>query len=381
MSKRVMIGMSGGVDSSVAALLLKEQGYEVVGATFRLFNEGDLPVSGPSRCCSIDDVNDARLVCDKIGIAHYVLNYKELFREKVVEEFVRAYLAGTTPNPCILCNRHIKFDAFLRQAQSMGFDYIATGHYARIGYDDKNAVYTLRRADVPGKDQSYVLYHLTQHTLAHMLMPLGEYDKHTVRDIARSKGLTIADKPDSQDICFVPNGDYGEFIERYTGTPLRAGEFVDRAGKVLGRHKGIAHYTVGQRKGLGISLGKPAFVVDIDAATGHVTLGEESEVFSRTLIAGDVHMLDGKMIEKPLACTAKIRYSHREERAMVTPLPSGCVRVEFEAPQRAVTRGQSVVFYDGDLVLGGGTIVSDAHCGGCPNADDASAFATQICHT
>ncbi len=355
MAKRVMIGMSGGVDSSVAALVLKGQGYEVVGATFRLFNETDLGVCGESTCCSLNDVNDARMVCDRIGIPHYVLNYKELFREKVVDAFVQSYLTGATPNPCILCNRYIKFDAFLQKAQSMGFDAIATGHYARIVYDEKNARYALYRAGA--KDQSYVLYHLTQHTLAHMLMPLGVYDKQTVRAIAQENGLLVADKPDSQDICFVPNGNYASFIASYTGKPTQGGVFADTKGNVLGRHEGVANFTVGQRKGLGISLGRPAFVVSIDAATQTVVLGEEHEVFSAALTARDINMIDGAPVTQPFACTAKIRYSHKEAPVTVFPEQDNRLRVEFDTPQRAITRGQAVVFYDNDRVLGGGTIV------------------------
>ncbi len=357
MAKRVLIGMSGGVDSSVAALVLKQQGFEVVGATFRLFQESDLGVCGQSSCCSADDVNDARMVCDKIGIAHYVLNYKELFREKIVGAFVQSYLAGATPNPCILCNRYIKFEAFLHKAQSMGFDFVATGHYARIVQEQPDGRYALYRAEAKGKDQSYVLYHLTQHTLAHMLMPLGGYDKPTVRQMAQQNNLLVANKPDSQDICFVPDGDYAAFIASYTGTPPKQGDFVDTKGNVLGRHNGVAGFTIGQRKGLGISLGRPAFVVDIDAVSGRVVLGEEHEVFSRILTADDVNMLDGQPVTSPFTCAAKIRYSHKEARATVTPAENGRLRVEFDDAQRAITRGQAVVFYDGDRILGGGTIV------------------------
>ncbi len=355
MAKRVLIGMSGGVDSSVAALVLKQQGFEVVGATFRLFHESDLGVCGQSSCCSADDVNDARMVCDKIGIAHYVLNYKELFREKIVDAFVQSYLSGATPNPCILCNRYIKFEAFLQKAQSMGFDYIATGHYARILRGEHNG-YALFRAEAKGKDQSYVLYHLTQHSLAHMLMPLGGYDKQTVREIAQHNDLLVAHKPDSQDICFVPDGDYAAFIASYTGTPPRQGDFVDTKGNVLGKHNGVAGFTIGQRKGLGISLGRSAFVVDIDASTGTVVLGDEQEVFASTLVANDINMIDGLPVTGPFRCAAKIRYSHKEAPAMVTPLANGRLKVEFDEPQRAITRGQAVVFYDGDRILGGGTI-------------------------
>ncbi len=357
MKKRVIIGMSGGVDSSVAALLLKQQGYEVVGATFRLFNEGDLHLNGESRCCSLDDVNDARLVCDAIGIPHYVLNYKEMFREKVVDAFVRDYLAGVTPNPCIACNRYIKFEAFLQKAQSMGFDAVATGHYARIIKDEATGRWALYRASVLNKDQSYVLYHLNQQSLPSTLMPLGEYSKDQVRAIAQENGLVVSHKPDSQDICFVPDGDHAAFIERYTGTTPQAGVFTDRGGKVLGHHGGVQHFTIGQRKGLGISLGRPAFVVDINAATNTVVLGEEDEAFSDTLLAGDINMVSGEAVQAPFSCRAKIRYSHKEAPAVVSPAEDGCLKVVFDTPQRAITKGQSVVFYSGDEVLGGGTII------------------------
>ncbi|SDN71676.1 tRNA 2-thiouridine(34) synthase MnmA [Acetanaerobacterium elongatum] len=357
MAKRVMIGMSGGVDSSVAALLLKQQGYEVVGATFRLFNEGDLKLNGESRCCSLDDVNDARMVCDTIGIPHYVLNYKELFRKRVVDTFVQNYLKGITPNPCIDCNRYIKFEAFLQKARSMGIDYIATGHYARICRNDETGLYSLYRAQIRDKDQSYVLYHLNQHSLPYTLMPLGGYSKAEVRAIAEENGLVVSHKPDSQDICFVPDGDHVGFIKRYTGYKPQEGVFTNKDGKILGHHSGVQNFTIGQRKGLGVSLGRPVFVVDINAAANTVVLGEEQEVFSDILLAGDINMVSGMTIEQPFACMAKIRYSHKEAPATVSPIADGCLRVVFEAPQRAITKGQSVVFYNGDEVLGGGTII------------------------
>lgn len=354
--KRVMVGMSGGVDSSVTALLLKQQGYEVVGVTFRLFSESDLKLNGESRCCSLDDVNDARFVCDAIGIPHYVFNMKELFRQTVVEDFVKKYTLGMTPNPCIACNRYIKFDAFLQKAKSMDFDYIATGHYSRIEKDEKG-VYSLKRSANLQKDQSYVLYNMTQDILAHTLMPLGAYTKDEVRKIAEENNLVVSKKPDSQDICFVPDGDYSRFIENYTGKKPVKGDFIDVNGKVLGTHCGIQNYTIGQRKGLGISLGKPAFVVDIKPDTNQVVLGDENCIFTTELTADDVNIISGEPLTKPFECLAKIRYAHKEEKATVAPAENGRVRVTFEKPQRAVTKGQAVVFYNADTVLGGGTIV------------------------
>lgn len=350
MKKRVIVGMSGGVDSSVAALLLRDAGYEVVGATFMLW-------SGDSGCCSADDVSDARYVCNQLGIAHYVLNMKELFARSVVDTFAEQYERGLTPNPCILCNRYVKFDAFYSKAQELGFDYFATGHYARVGYNDATTRWELLRAVHPHKDQSYVLYHLTQQQLEHFLLPLGSYTKDEIRSIAEQNGLVVARKPDSQDICFVPDGDYGSFLESYTGRVQPKGCFIDTSGRVLGEHKGISRYTVGQRKGLGISLGYTAFVREIRPETGEIVLvQDENELFERAIMATDINWVSAPPANSSFAAMAKIRYSQQAVDATVNLLENGELQIAFETAQRAPTKGQAVVLYDGDRVLAGGTI-------------------------
>lgn len=349
--------MSGGVDSSVAALLLLRQGYEVVGATFRLWDPGVDSSFGESSCCAVDDVNDARRVCDRLGIPHYVFNYKELFRREVVDYFVGEYRRGATPNPCIACNRAIKFDSFIRKARAMEFDYVATGHYASILFDEHRSRWRLRRGAFAEKDQSYVLYTLSQRQLAHIVMPLGGYSKSEIRAIAEEAGLAVSGKADSQDICFVPDGDYCAFLERYTGETSPAGFFVDRDGNVLGRHRGIWHYTIGQRKGLGMSFGKPMYVAGIDAASNTVLLDDNEALFQSELRAGDLRLIECDVLTGPVRCTARIRYSARPAEAMLHPPEDGVVRVVFDHLQRAATPGQAVVFYDGDYVLGGATIL------------------------
>ena len=350
--KRVLIGMSGGVDSSVAAALLKEQGYEVVGATMRLWTYSD-GLSDHEGCCSESAVEDARRVCDKLGIEFYVMNFKDLFKEKVVDYFVDEYTHGRTPNPCIACNKYLKFDAMLKKALAMGFDYIATGHYAKIEQDE-NGKYILRCAAAGKKDQSYVLYQFTQEQLAHTLMPLGGYNKDWVRKKAAELGLNVANKPDSMEICFVEEGKYAEFIKEYSGYVPKKGDFLDSKGNVIGKHDGLIYYTIGQRKGIG-AYGRPMFVMEMDSEKNTVTLGEKGMEFSKGFIGKEVNFISGEMPENKMLAEVKIRYQAQGAKAVITPCEEG-VKVEFENMQRAVTPGQAAVFYDGDRVLGGATV-------------------------
>lgn len=355
MKKKVLLGMSGGVDSSVAALLLLEQGYDVIGVTMKL-RPDNLPQGPTGSCGSLDDTQDARQVADWLGIPHLVWDFSDRFCQKVVDYFVAEYLCGRTPNPCVACNRYLKFDAMLERALEEGCDYIATGHYARIE-KSPDGRWLLKRAPNQ-KDQSYVLYHLTQFQLAHTLFPLGGLDKSQARALAQQRGLPVAFKPDSQEICFIPNKDYAGFITRYTKNASQPGNFVDQAGRVLGQHRGIIHYTIGQRKGLGCSFGKPMYVVRICPQNNTVVLGEEGSQYASSLTAQRLNWIPFSTLEQPLQVTAKVRYQATAAAATIYPLSNDQVQVEFEQPQRSVTPGQAVVFYNGDTVIGGGTIVS-----------------------
>lgn len=346
--------MSGGVDSSVAAYMMKEEGFECIGATMKLFENEDAGILREKTCCSLDDVEDARRVASRLGIPYYVFNFTADFREKVIDNFVRAYENGATPNPCIDCNRYLKFERFFGRAMELDCEYVVTGHYARI--EEKNGRYVLLKAADELKDQSYVLYSLTQHQLAHTRFPLGNMHKAETRAIAEKNGFVNAQKKESQDICFVPDGDYAAAIKRFTGRIYPEGNFVDLDGNVLGTHKGIIKYTIGQRKGLGLALKQPMYVCRKDMERNSVVLGLNEDLFSRELDAYDFNWIAFERPDAPFRAKAKIRYRQQEQWATVTPAEESCVHIEFDEPQRAITSGQAVVLYDGDIVIGGGTI-------------------------
>ncbi len=355
--KRVVVAMSGGVDSSVAAALLKEEGYDVIGITMQLQNQGSESV--PGGCCSLETVQDARQVAEKLEIPFYVVNFQDVFEKQVIDYFTAEYLRGRTPNPCIACNRHIKFSALLKRALALEADYLATGHYVKVVYSEARERYLLYRAEDKHKDQSYVLYNLTQSQLAHTLFPLGRFTKSQIREKAAQIGLKVADKPESQEICFVPDDDYKGFLRERVGADNNAfkpGNFVNTKGEVLGRHKGICYYTVGQRKGLGLALGYPVFVAGINPVDNTVVVGREEEVFQQELLAKDNNFIAIPKLEDELRVQAKIRYGAEPAEAVLMPESEDTVRVIFEKPQRAITPGQAVVYYQGDLVVGGGTI-------------------------
>lgn len=380
----VLAAMSGGVDSSVATLLLCREGLAVTGATMKLF--GNDTVAGArdtwdameagaanacglaSTCCSLDDVEDARAVCRRLGVPHYTFNFGDLFGRQVIGRFCAAYLGGTTPNPCIDCNRYLKFEALQRRRRELGLDYVATGHYARRRFDEATGRWQLLRARDGAKDQSYVLYHLTQDSLAHMLFPLGDLTKDEVRELAREHGFVNADKAESQDICFVPDGDYVGFIERQVcgaeGTDasqppaFQPGPIVDRTGKVLGTHRGLIHYTVGQRKGIGVAASEPLYVFAKDVETRRLVVGTAAEVLVCGVTVRDLNLIAVERFKEPRAAQVKTHYRQRPVAATVKQVADDELAVTFAVPQRAAAPGQAAVLYDGDVVLGGGTIAA-----------------------
>ena len=355
---RVLAAMSGGVDSSVAALLLRDQGREVTGATLKLFADEDLGLAGNApggrSCCALADIEDARETAERLGLRHQVLNFRTLFRREIIDRFAAAYARGLTPNPCIDCNRYLKFSGLWERAALEPGDFLATGHYARIYFDRHSGRWRLLKARDPAKDQSYALYGLTQEQLARTLFPLGELTKGQVRNLAASQGLVNARKPDSQDICFVRHGHYAEFLEKTLGLVSPPGDFVDRQGRALGRHRGLIRYTVGQRRGLG-SFGRPLYVTGLNPADNTVRLGPAEELAVHSALATEVNLISQAALDGPLEVAAKIRYNSEAVPAVLEPHPAG-VKVIFQTPTRAVAPGQAAVFYQGDLVVGGGVL-------------------------
>ncbi|SFE64377.1 tRNA 2-thiouridine(34) synthase MnmA [Peptostreptococcus sp. D1] len=348
--KRVLLGMSGGVDSSVAAYLLQKDGYEVVGATMKLWEPGD------------DDKNqaiaDAKKVADKLGVEHHIVDFQDNFKKDVVSRFIDEYFEGKTPNPCVFCNKNIKFEKMFEVADKLNCDFVATGHYARMEYNYEKGLYELKRASSDKKDQTYMMYNLNQKKMARILFPIGNFDKPVIRKIAEEIGLEVHNKPDSQDICFVPDQDYEAFLRTHSEKKVKKGSFLDSDGNKLGEHNGIISYTIGQRKGLGITFGKPAYVIGINGEDNSIILGDNDDLFKSELIACEVNFLDMNIdeMETPRVVDSKIRYSSKLSKATVTKIGDRRVSVAFETPQRAITSGQSVVFYDGDVLVGGGII-------------------------
>lgn len=351
--KKALIAMSGGVDSSVAAFLMKKKGFDCIGATMKLYNNEDINISNEKTCCTLDDIEDARSVAYKLGMPYYVFNFKDEFKEKVIDKFIRTYEFGGTPNPCIDCNRYLKFEKLMTRMKELQLDYVVTGHYADI--EEKDGRFYLKKGKDLSKDQSYVLYSLTQEQLAHTIFPLGKYSKNEIRQIAQENNFINARKKESMDICFVPDGDYAGFIEKYTGNSYAKGNFVDKNGNVLGEHNGIIRYTIGQRKGLGIAAGHPVYVFKKDLDSNTVMVGGNEDLMRSRLEAVDFNWIAPKP-DDVISCYAKTRYNMTERKCKAW-CEGDRVVVEFDEPVRAITSGQAVVLYDNDYVLGGGTII------------------------
>ncbi len=349
MNKKVVVGMSGGVDSSVAAYLLKEQGYEVIGVTMQMWGDD-------SSTAVMTAVADAKRVAEQLGIPHYVLDFRNEFKQNVIDYFTEEYKQGRTPNPCVVCNRKVKWEALLKWGESLGADYVATGHYARIIKLENNR-FAIRNSVSAKKDQTYALYNLTQEQLGRTLMPVGDYNKDEIRSIAEQLGIVVSDKPDSMEICFIPDNDYAGYIKNATGYESIPGNFVDTDGNVIGRHKGIIHYTVGQRKGLGLAMGHPVFVIQIKPDTNEVVIGDDNDVFSAKLHADKINLMGAASIEDGMRATAKIRYSHSGADCTLKMAGPDLLECTFDQPQRAITPGQALVLYQDDYVIGGGTII------------------------
>lgn len=355
--KTVVVGMSGGVDSSVAAYLLKKQGYNVIGVTMQIWQDEDAgTVEHEGGCCGLSAVDDARRVAQVLDIPYYVMNFKKEFQENVIDYFVKEYQEARTPNPCIACNRYVKWESLLQRSLEIGADYIATGHYARIQQLD-NGRYTISNSVTAKKDQTYALYNLTQDQLSKTLMPVGEYEKERIREIAKEAGLPVANKPDSMEICFVPDGDYASFIEETTGKKSEPGNFVSPTGEILGKHKGLIHYTVGQRKGLGLALGYPAFVIKLRPETNEVVVGTMEDNLSHKAYINNINFMAEEVFQEGKEYLGKIRYNHGGSLCTVKKVDEDLYECYFPEAQRGITPGQALVLYDGENVAGGGTIL------------------------
>lgn len=349
--KKVLLGMSGGVDSSVSAILLKEAGYEVIGATMNLYNQ-------TKSCMTSSAVEDAKKVCEVLGIPHYVFEASTEFENYVVQDFIKCYECGKTPNPCIECNKYIKFDWFYQKAQQLGCDYIATGHYAKVMYDEEHGRVVLRKSKAEKKDQTYFLYGISKEVLSHIIFPLEEYiDKEQIRKIAQEHGLEVAQKADSQEVCFIPDNDYASFVLKNGTKKVKRGKMVTSKGEILGEHRGLIYYTIGQRKGLGIAYKEPLYVLKLDVERNEVIVGTEQELYQKELYANELNFLMFDTLKESIEVTAKVRYRAKEAEAIIYPVSEDKVKVKFKEPQKSITPGQSVVFYQGDIVLGGGKII------------------------